>query len=220
MFLCNNSPYLVKSEPPRSFDEGWIGGSGIGRSVVEAEYHPSGFQTTPRYRGVTYVTPINAANEAVPVIDLADRLAGPGKMHRVGNTWATNCLLPNHDDRSPSFVVYPETNSWYCFSCLHGGDAVELARLVWGYDQRDAHVAAANLLHEFGHERPERPPPWHRKQERQRHTRTAIEETKMNIVRRRLFRHLILPLIDAIEDEEEHNRELDRAWSDFRRFMR
>jgi len=36
-------------------------------------------------------------------------------------------------------------------------------------------------------------------------------------VRRRLFRHLILPLIDAIEDEGEREQELERAWSDFRR---
>jgi DNA primase len=172
---------------------------------------------TRRYRGVSYARPIDAAKEAVPVIDLADRLAGPGKMRRIGKTWATNCLLPNHEDRSPSFVVYPETNSWNCFSCLRGGDVVELARLVWGYEEREAHIAAAYLLMEFGHEVPQRPPAWFRKQRRQRHTRTAIEETKKNIVRRRLFRHLILPLIDAIEDEEEHDRELDRAWSDFQR---
>jgi DNA primase len=171
----------------------------------------------PRYRGLSYVRPIDAAKEGVPVIDLADRLAGPGNMRRIGKTWTTNCLLPNHEDRSPSFVVYPETNSWYCFSCLRGGDVVELARLAWGYDQRDAHVAAAMLLMEFDHEVPERPPSWFRKQERQRHTRAAIEEAKKNIVRRRLFRHLILPLLDTIEDEEEHNRELDRAWSEFQR---
>jgi hypothetical protein len=70
---------------------------------------------------------------------------------------------------------------------------------------------------EFGHEVPQRPPAWYRKQDRQRHTREAIEETKKNIVRRRLFRHLILPLVDAIEDEQERGRELDRAWSDFQR---
>jgi hypothetical protein len=173
----------------------------------------------PRYRGLSHVKPIDAANEAVQVIDLADRLAGPGKMRRVGKTWATNCLLPNHEDRSPSFVVYPETNSWYCFACLHGGDAVELARLAWGYDECEAHTAAAMLLMEFGHEVPSRPPAWYRKQERQKPRRDAVEEVKMNVVRRRLFRHLILPLIDTIEDEEEHNRELDRAWSDFQRLM-
>jgi DNA primase len=174
---------------------------------------------TRRYRGPSYVKPIDEANRLVPVIDLADWLAGPGKMRRVGKTWVTNCLLPNHEDRSPSFVVYPETNSWYCFGCLHGGDVVELARLAWGYDQRDAHTAAAMLLMEFGHEVPQRPPAWFRKQERQHHTRAAIEETKRNIIRRRLFKHLILPLVNMIEDDEEHNRELEQAWSEFQRLL-
>jgi DNA primase len=172
---------------------------------------------TPRYRGVSYVRPIDAAKEAVPVIDLADRLCGPRGLRRVGKEWAGRCVLPDHEDRSPSFTVNPEKNVFFCHGCLRGGDVVELARLAWGYDQRDAHVAAAVLLMEFGHEVPQRPPAWFRKQQRQRHTRAAIEETKKAIVRRRLFRHLILPLIDAIEDEEEHTRELDRAWCEFQR---
>jgi hypothetical protein len=174
----------------------------------------------PRYRGVSYTRPIDAAKEAVPAIDLADRLTGSGGLRRVGKEWVGRCPLPDHEDRSPSFTVNAEKNVWFCHGCLQGGDVVELARLAWGYDQRDAHVAAADLLHEFGHEVPDRPPAWFRKQERQRHTRAAVEETKMNVVRRRLFRHLILPLIDTIEDEEEHNRELDRAWGEFQRLMR
>lgn len=171
----------------------------------------------PRYRGVSYTRPIDAAKEAVPVIDLADREAGPGALRRVGSEWVGRCLLPDHEDRSPSFTVNPEKNVWFCHGCLRGGDVVELARLRWGYDQRDAHVAAADVLHEFGHDIPQRADSWHRKQERQRQTRAAIEETKKNIVRRRIFRHLILPLIDAIEDPDEHARELDRAWTDFQR---
>jgi DNA primase len=174
----------------------------------------------PRYRGVSYTRPIDAAKEAVRVIDLADRLCGPGGLRRVGKEWAGRCPLPGHDDRSPSFTVNPEKDLFFCHGCLRGGDVVELARLAWGYDQRDAHVAAAMLLMEFGHEVPQRPPAWYRKQERQRHTRAAIEETKKNIVRRRLFRHLILPLIEAIEDEAEHDRELERAYSDFERLAR
>jgi hypothetical protein len=175
--------------------------------------HQAEARGAPRYRGVSYTSPINAANEAVPVIDLADRLAGPGKMRRVGNTWVTNCLLPNHEDRSPSFVVYPETNSWYCFSCLHGGDAVELARLVWGYDQRDAHVAAANLLHEFGHEIPKRPPAWFRKQERQKATRDLIEDARVEVMTRRLWRYILKPIVAEIEDPEERAKAGERLWS-------
>jgi DNA primase len=171
---------------------------------------------TRRYRGLSYRGPIDAAREAVAILDLAERLAGPGV--RRGREIAFRC--PLHDDHDPSLRVDPGKGVWFCDPCLVGGDVVELARLAWGYDQRDAHVAAAMLLLEFGHKVPQRPPAWFRKEERQRKTRTAIEETKMNVVRRRLFRHLILPLIDTIEDEEEHNRELDRAWGEFQRLMR
>ena len=191
---------------------------------MESEYHrtatdkpPKNLTSGRRYRGVSYIKPIDAAKEAVPVIDLADRLCGPDGLRRVGKEWAGRCPVPDHEDRSPSFTVNAEKGVFFCHGCLRGGDVVELARLAWGYDERDTHVAAAYLLMEFGHQPPQQPPAWYRKQDRQRHTRDAIGETKKNIVRRRLFRHLILPLIDTIEDGEEHNRELDRAWSDFRR---
>ena len=167
---------------------------------------------TQRYRGVSYTRPIDAAKEAVPVIDLADRLAGPGKMRRVGKTWATNCLLPNHEDRTPSFVVYPETNSWYCFSCLRGGDVVELYRLVHGFNQCDAHSAAGHLLLEFGHQPPERPPSWACKQHRQKRTRDLIEEARLESMTRRLWRYVFAPLVDEIEDPEERKRMAKRLW--------
>jgi DNA primase len=134
-------------------------------------------------------------------------------MRLVGKTWTTNCLLPNHEDRSPSFVVYPETNSWYCFTCLHGGDVVELARLAWGYDEREAHVAAAMLLMEFGHEVPHLPPSWFARQERQAPIRDALEEAKLRHIQRRLFR-IFLPALKAIEDDEERREELERVWDD------
>jgi hypothetical protein len=173
---------------------------------------------TPRYRGVSYKKPIDAAKEAVSVLDLADRLCGPG-LKIVGDHWTARCPLPDHQDRVPSFVVYTETDSWYCFACLRGGDVVELYRLYHGYDQSEAHTAAAMLLLEFGYEVPERPPAWFRKQERQQKARDAVDQTRKNTHRRRLFKHLILPHINTIEDEGERNEELKRAWNDFRRLL-
>jgi hypothetical protein len=160
--------------------------------------HQAEATRAPRFPGVSYTSPINAAKEAVQVIDLADRIAGPGKMRRASNTWVTHCLLPDHEDRSPSFVVYPETNSWYCFSCLHGGDVVELARLVWGYEEREAHIAAAYLLMEFGHEIPQRPPAWFRKQRRQRPTRDAIDREKLEHIRMLVFRLIWVPWLQNL----------------------
>ena len=176
--------------------------------------HQAEATRAPRYRGVSYARPIDAAKEAVPVIDLADRLAGPGKTRRAGNTWITNCLLPNHEDRSPSLVVYPETNSWFCFSCLRGGDVVELARLVWEYDERDAHIAAAMLLMEFGHEVPQRPLSWHSRQSRQARARRAIENAKVRRVQRRIYRWILAPPLANIEDKDERHEEIGHAWED------
>src|SRR5687768_8695992 len=147
----------------------------------------------PRYRGLSYTRPIDEAKRLVPAIDLADRLGGPGSLRRVGKEWAGRCVLPDHEDRSPSFTVNPEKNVFFCHGCLRGGDVVELARLAWGYDQRDAHVAAAMLLMEFGHEVPQRRPSWHRRRERQKEIRDAIDRERVEHIRLLVFRLIWVP---------------------------
>jgi DNA primase len=37
---------------------------------------------------------------------------------------------PLHEDRSPSLVVYPSTQSWYCFGCGTGGDVFKFIELI------------------------------------------------------------------------------------------
>lgn len=39
-------------------------------------------------------------------------------------------LCPLHFEEHPSFMVYPDTNSWFCFSCARGGTPLRLASLV------------------------------------------------------------------------------------------
>src|SRR5215212_189175 len=186
---------------------------------MDASYqnqNPSNTPNTRRYRGVSYTTPINAAKEAVPVIGLADRLTGPGGLRRVGKEWAGRCVLPDHEDRSPSFTVNLEKNVWFCHGCLQGGDVVELARLAWGYDQRDAHVAAAMLLLEFGHDVPQRPPAWHRKQERQKSPRDAIDRERVVHVQMLVFRFLWVPWLQRLPGwmrEEAKESAWERSWS-------
>jgi len=64
------------------------------RKDCMSSVHQAAVVRASRCRGVSYTRPMDAAKEAVPAIDLADRLAGPGKMRRAGETWATNCLFP------------------------------------------------------------------------------------------------------------------------------
>jgi hypothetical protein len=178
-------------------------------SVHEAEA-----TRAPRYRGVSYVRPIDAAKEAVPVIDFADRLIGSGGLRRVGKEWVGRCPLPDHADKTPSFTVNKAKNLWWCHGCLRGGDVVELARVAWEYDQRDTHVAAAMLLMEFGHEVPQRPRAWFRKQERQAPVRRALEGAARRRCQRRIYRWLFAPIVARLEDEAERLEEARASWKD------
>ena len=168
----------------------------------------------PRYRGVSYTMPIGEAKRLVPVIDLADRLVGRGGLRRVGQEWIGRCPLPDHADKTPSFTVNKAKNLWWCHGCLRGGDVVELARLAWGYDRRDAHVAAAMLLMQFGHEIPQRPPAWFRKQARQAPVRRALEGAARRRCQRRIYRWLFAPIVARLEDEAERLEEARASWED------
>ncbi len=165
----------------------------------------------PERRGVSRRMVIEEAKDKVETIALADRLCGPGQMRRVGKEWAALCPLPDHRERTPSFTVDPAKDVWFCHGCLRGGDVVELARFAWGYDKHEAAMAAAQLLTEFGHELPPRPPAWFRKQERQASARQVLEAAKIAHLQRRVFRRF-MPLLEAIEDEQERLEEPERLW--------
>ena len=173
------------------------------------------YQERPERRGVSCRRVIDEAKAKVPTIDLADLLCGPGQMRRVGQTWTARCPLPDHEDRTPSFVVYPETNSWFCFGCLRGGDVIELSRRAWDYDKSEVGTAAAYLLLEFGYELPERPPSWFARQERQKPVRDALEAAQVRHAQRRLYR-IFAPAIERIEDESERQAEKVQTWHDLR----
>jgi hypothetical protein len=174
----------------------------------------------PKRRGVSRRTVIEEAKALVQTIDLTDRLAGPSKMRRRGEEWVTRCVLPDHEDRVPSFTVNPGKNVWFCHGCVRGGDVVELARLAWGYGDGEMVTAAADLLHEFGHDIPPRPESWHRRQSRQEKARRAIEEAKVRRVQRRIYRWILAPPLANLSDEDERREEAHQAWEDAGRVAR
>ncbi len=47
-------------------------------------------------------------------------------------------LCPFHSEKTPSFVVYPHDNSFYCFGCGIGGDAVTFVKQMEHLDYPDA----------------------------------------------------------------------------------
>ncbi len=47
-------------------------------------------------------------------------------------------LCPFHGEKTPSFTVYPENNSFYCFGCGAGGDIITFVKKIEHLDYMDA----------------------------------------------------------------------------------
>jgi hypothetical protein len=182
----------------------------MGEAYHEPKRNPSPYR--PERRGVSRKTVIEHTKGQVPTIDLANLLCGPGGLRKVGSRWAGRCPLSDHEDRSPSFTVYPETNSWFCYGCLRGGDVIELARYAWGYEKREAPMAAADVLRTFGHSIPEKPASWFRMQERQKPIREGIEAAIIHVARRRLYKRYFEPIVLASTNEEDREHDAQLFW--------
>ncbi|GFI71732.1 DNA primase [Clostridiales bacterium] len=68
--------------------------------------------------------------------DIEDIISTYVSLKRRGSTLVGLC--PFHNEKTPSFTVYPETQSFYCFGCGAGGDAVGFIRKIENLDYMDA----------------------------------------------------------------------------------
>lgn len=68
---------------------------------------------------------------AVPIENLINQ-----PLRKSGKTLVTLC--PLHDERHPSFHVYPESNGCWCYGCNQGGDVINFVKLLHGYSFREA----------------------------------------------------------------------------------
>ena len=47
-------------------------------------------------------------------------------------------LCPFHNENTPSFYVYPDTQSYYCFGCGNGGDVITFIKNIENLDYYQA----------------------------------------------------------------------------------
>lgn len=65
----------------------------------------------------------------------------PGELKRTGKNLMGHC--PFHTDLTSSFAIYPETNTWHCFSCGETGDNISLYQKINGVSFQEALEALA-----------------------------------------------------------------------------
>ena len=68
--------------------------------------------------------------------DIADIIGGYVQLKRSGRMWKGLC--PFHSEKTPSFTVFPDTASYYCFGCQSGGDVITFIRNIERLDYVEA----------------------------------------------------------------------------------
>ena len=68
--------------------------------------------------------------------DIEDIISTYVTLRKRGNTSVGLC--PFHNEKTPSFTVYNDTQSFYCFGCGAGGDAIGFIKKIENLDYIDA----------------------------------------------------------------------------------
>jgi len=76
-------------------------------------------------------------------VDIESVVSDHVNLKRRGKTLMGLC--PFHNEKTPSFTVYPESNSFYCFGCGAGGDVVTFVRRIENLDYIEAVKAVAQM---------------------------------------------------------------------------
>ncbi len=80
----------------------------------------------------------DVVDEILQRTDIESLISGYVSLKRAGSNLKGLC--PFHSEKSPSFTVFPGDNSFYCFGCGVGGNAITFVRQIEHMDYPDAVV--------------------------------------------------------------------------------
>ena len=76
-------------------------------------------------------------------VDIESVVSSSITLKRRGKTLVGLC--PFHNEKTPSFTVYPDSNSFYCYGCGAGGDVISFVRRMENLDYIEAVKSVAQM---------------------------------------------------------------------------
>src|SRR3989344_8403042 len=78
-------------------------------------------------------------------LDVVDFLRGYLKVLPAGKNFKAPC--PFHKEKTPSFMISPDRQSWHCFGCAKGGDVI---KFLMDYENLEFYDALRILAEKSG----------------------------------------------------------------------
>lgn len=85
---------------------------------------------------INLALPIDFLQELRDRNEITDVVSSYVNLKRAGRLYSGRC--PFHNEKTPSFYVYPDTQSFYCFGCGAGGEVITFIRKIENLDYIDA----------------------------------------------------------------------------------
>jgi len=83
------------------------------------------------------VAPVSAIDEVKDRLDVVEVVSSYLQLNKSGRNYKALC--PFHSEKTPSFVVFPDSQRWHCFgACNEGGDVFNFVMKMEGWDFRTA----------------------------------------------------------------------------------
>ena len=140
--------------------------------------------------------------------DIVDIVGGCIQLRRAGNSWKACC--PFHNEKTPSFHVNPARQTFHCFGCGVGGDAIKFLMMFENLDYPTALRRVADKNGIAIVEEDENP-----EQQRRRRLRGRIVEANQlasDYFHRQLCRNRDATHVREYLKQREFNIEVAKAW--------